>query len=133
MANPLRWYLRLLGALTLISGLGHLLLPAKLGAASAWGFAPGWQREIAFWDLAMYLVIARTLRADEAVAGRTVAVALVLLQLEVATNHAVAAIQSRTTLNTIMAAINYGCVVFGTAAARARAVARAPAATDPPA
>lgn len=118
MPAPLRWYLRLLAGLTIISGLGQLFFPAKLGAASAWSFAPGWQREIGFWDLAMYIVIARTLRANAAVAGRTVAIALVLLQLVVATNHAVAAIQSHAMLNAIMAAINYGCVVFGSVAVR---------------
>ena len=121
MARPLRWYLRLLAGLTIISGLGQLLLPAEVAAASAWGFAPGWQREIAFWDLAMYIVIARTLRANDAVGGRTVAIALVVLQLLVATNHAAAAIQSHAMLNAIMAAVNYGCVVFGTLALSRRA------------
>jgi hypothetical protein len=71
MAKPLRWYLRLLADLTIISGLGQLGLPAELGAASAWGVARGWQREIASWDLAMYIVIARTLRATmRSAAGR---------------------------------------------------------------
>jgi KinB signaling pathway activation protein len=126
MAKALRWYLRLLAGLTVISCLGQLALPAELGAASAWGVAPGWQREIAFWDLAMYIVIARTLRANDAVGGRTVAIALVVLQLLVATNHAAAAIQSRPMLNTVMCAINYGCVVLGTLALRARAVGHEP-------
>ena len=114
MTKGLRWYLRLFAALTIISSLGHLGLPAQLGAASAWGIAPGWQREIAFWALAMYIVIARTLRANDAAGSRTVAIALVVLQLLFATNHAAAAIQSHATLNTLMAAINGGCVVFGT-------------------
>src|SRR5256712_11799500 len=122
MARPLRWYLRLLAGLTIISCLGQLGLPARLGAASAWGAAPGWQREIAFWDLAMYIVIARTLRAKDAVGGRTVAIALVVLQLLVATNHAAAAIQGHSVLNAIMCAVNYGCMVFGTFALRFRAV-----------
>jgi len=121
MSTPLRWYLRLLAVLTMISGFGQLGLPAQLGAASAWGFAPGWQREIAFWDLAMYIVIARTLRANDAVSGRTVAIALVVLQLVVATNHATAAVQSHATLNVMMAVINYFCVVFGALALSARA------------
>src|SRR5437899_6816720 len=99
MAAPLRWYLRLLAGLTIISCLGQLGLPAQLGAASAWGVAPGWQREIAFWDLAMYVVIARTLRANDAVGGRTVAIALVVLQLLVAANHATAAIQGHSMLH----------------------------------
>ena len=126
MTKPLRWYLRLLAGLTIISCLGQLGLPAKLGAASAWGVAPGWQREIAFWDLAMYIVIARTLRAKDAVGGRTVAIALVVLQLLVATNHAAATIQSHAMLNAVMCAVNYGCVVFGTMALRVRAVGHVP-------
>jgi len=121
MTKMLRWYLRLLAGLTIISCLGQLGLPSQLGAASAWGVAPGWQREIAFWDLAMYIVIARTLRANDAVGGRTVAIALVVLQLLVATNHVAAAIQSHAMLNAIMAAVNYSCVVFGTLALRLRA------------
>jgi hypothetical protein len=48
MTTLLRWYLRVLAGLTIISCLGQLGLPAQLGAASAWGVAPGWQREIAF-------------------------------------------------------------------------------------
>ena len=48
MAKPLRWYLRVLVFLTLVSFLGQMGLPIRLGADSAWGAAPGWQREIAF-------------------------------------------------------------------------------------
>jgi KinB signaling pathway activation protein len=118
MTILLRWYLRLLAVLTLISCLGQLGLPGQLGAASAWGVASGWQREIAFWDLAMYIVIVRTLRANDAVGGRTLGIALVVLQLLVATNHATAAIQSHRLLNAIMGAVNYGCVVLGTLALR---------------
>ena len=121
MTKLLRWYLRLLAGLTLLSCVGQLGVPAQLGAASAWSVAPGWQREIAFWDLAMYLVIVRTLRANDAIGGRTVAIALVLLQVLVATNHAAAAIQSHALLNSIMAAVNYGGVVFGILALRRRA------------
>src|SRR5207245_10583060 len=100
------------------SRLGQLGVRAKLAPASAWGVAPGWQREIAFWDLAMYIVILRTLQANDAISGRTVAVALTVLQLLVATNHVVAAIQGHALLNTIMGAVNYGCVVLGILALR---------------
>ena len=132
MTKLLRWYLRLVAGLTIISCLGQLGLPAELGAASAWGVARGWQREIAFWDLAMYIVIARTLRANDAVAGRMVAIALVVLQLLVATNHAAAAIQSHAMLNVIMGAVNYGGVMFGTLALRVHALpASEPAMSTP--
>jgi len=121
MTKLLRWYLRLLAALTLISCLGQLGLPGRVGAASAWGSAPGWQREIAFWDLAMYIVIVRTLRANDVVGGRVVAIALVVLQVLVAANHAAGAVQSHAVLNIIMAGVNSGCVVFGIWALRFRA------------
>ena len=120
MSQPLRWYLKVVAALTIISALGQLLFPARLAAASAWSFAPGWQREIAFWDLAMYIVIARTLRANDPVGGRTVAIALVVLQLLVATNHAAAAIQGHAVLNAIMSVVNYVCVAYGVLALRMR-------------
>ena len=81
MTKLLQWYLRLLAGLMLFSALGQLLLPAQLGVVSAWGLAAGWQREIAFWNVAMYIVIVRTLRANDAIAGRTVAIAGVVLQL----------------------------------------------------
>jgi len=41
-----------------------------------------------------------------------------VLQLLVATNHVVAAIQGHALLNTIMGAVNYGCVVLGILALR---------------
>jgi KinB signaling pathway activation protein len=122
MTTPLRWYLKLLAALTILSGLGQLLFPGKLGAASAWGVAAGWQREIAFWDFAMYIVIVRTLRANDLVGSRTVAIALVALQLMVATNHAVAAIQTHATLNRTMDVVNYACVALGVFALRGRTI-----------
>jgi hypothetical protein len=119
MSKALTWYLRLLAGLTLISCAGQLGAPARLAAASDWGAAPGWQREIAFWDLGMYILIARTLRARDPVGGRTVGVALVVLQLLAATNHAVAALGDHAApLNAIMGAVNYGCALFGILALR---------------
>ena len=127
MTTALRGYLRLLAGLTILSALGQLALPAQLAAASAWGFAPGWQREIGFWNLAMYIVIARTLWVDDALGGRTVAIALVLLQLVAGTNHAMAAIQSHAMLNTVMAFVNYACVLLAVLA-----VCRPSSRTQPP-
>ena len=71
-------------------------------------------------------MITRKLRAHDAVGGRTVAIALVVLQLLVATNHAAAAIQGHAMLNAIMYAVNDGCVAFGALALRVRAVGHVP-------
>jgi hypothetical protein len=73
----------------------------------------------------VYIMIARALRANEAVGGRTVAIGLVVLQLLAATNHAVAALQTHAVLNTVMGAVNYACVIFGLLALRAPAVRQA--------
>jgi KinB signaling pathway activation protein len=113
-----RWYLRVVAALTVISALGQLWLPEEVGTASAWGVAPGWQREIACWNLAVYVIIARTIRKGDRTAGRTVAMGLILLQFLAATNHAVALSAHTGALNLTMAAVNYVCVAFGVVALR---------------
>ena len=123
MPKMLRWYLKLLAGLLLICAIGQLALPTELGLASAWGVAHGWQHEIGFWCLGMYLVIAQTLWAKDALGARRVAIALCVLQFLVATNHAVAAIQSHALLNGIMAPVNYACVIFGAFALSARSAA----------
>jgi KinB signaling pathway activation protein len=105
--KPLRWYLRVLACLTVVSFLRQMGLPTRLGVDSAWGVAPGWQREIAFWNLAMYIVIAGVMRSDDTVCGRAVAIALVTLQLLVATNHAEATIASHAMLNVITPRARY--------------------------
>jgi len=83
----LRAYLRLLAVLTIVSSVGLLVIPAQLGAITPWGAAPGWQREIAFWNLATYIVIVRTLRRGDAGAMQLLVAALVVLNFLVAANH----------------------------------------------
>jgi len=109
----LRWYLRVLAGLTLVSGLAQIVFPARVAAASAWAMAVGWQREIGFWALAMCLLVVLTLRANDPVAGRSVATALVILQLLAAGNHFAGALQSHGVLNEVMAVANFGCALFG--------------------
>ena len=110
----LRAYLRLLAVLTILSCLGLLFLPRQLGARTPWGTAPGWQREIAIWDLTMYILIVRTLRNADAVAARLLVTALVVLNLLVAANHFAAVMQgSGASLNTIAGAINIGSGTLG--------------------
>jgi len=114
MGKLLRAYLRLLAVLTILSCLGLLFLPRQLGARTPWGTAPGWQREIAIWDLTMYILIVRTLRNADAVAARLLVTALVVLNLLVAANHFAAVMQgSGASLNTIAGAINIGSGTLG--------------------
>jgi len=114
MGNLLRAYLRLLAVLTALSCLGLLLLPAQLGAITPWGAASGWQREIAFWNVTMYIVIVRTLHRADAAAARLLASALVVLNVLVAANHVVTVMQgSNTLLNAIAGAVNAATGAFG--------------------
>jgi hypothetical protein len=110
----LRAYLRLLAVLTALSCLGLVFLPTELGARTPWGAAPGWQREIAFWNLSMYVVIVRTLRRGDAVSARLLVTALVVLNFLVAANHFATVMHgSGALLNTIAGAINVGSGTLG--------------------
>jgi len=110
----LRMYLRLLAFFFAVSFLGLLLLPKELGARTLWGAAAGWQREIAFWNLSIYIVIVGTLRRGDAVAARLLVTALVLLNFLFAANHFAAVMQGPgAPLNTIAGALNVGCGALG--------------------
>jgi hypothetical protein len=79
-----------------------------------WGAAPGWQREIAFWNLATYIVIVRTLRRGDAGAMRLLVAALVALNFLVAANHLVTIVASGAApLNVVAGAINAASGILG--------------------
>jgi hypothetical protein len=128
MLRLMRAYLLLLAVLTLLSCVGLLVIPAQLGAITPWGPASGWQREIAFWNFSMYILIVRTLRRDDAVAAQLLATALVVLNVLVAANHFVAVAQSSgALLNSIAGALNAGAGILGLLALwQARIAASAP-------
>jgi hypothetical protein len=114
VARLVRAYLLLLAILTALSCLGLLVLPYELGAMTSWGAAPGWQREIAFWNLTMYIVIVRTLRSTDAVTSRLLVSALVVLNFLVAGNHFATLLRgSHALLNTVAGAVNAGSGTFG--------------------
>jgi KinB signaling pathway activation protein len=114
MGQFLRAYLRLLAVLTIVSGVGLLVAPSELGAVTSWGAAPGWQREIAFWNLATYILIVRTLRRGDARAMRLLAGVLVVLNFLVAANHFATIVGSGgAPLNVVAGAINAGSGILG--------------------
>jgi hypothetical protein len=114
MGKLSRTYLRLLGVFMAMSCLGLLFLPRVLGASTPWGAAPGWQREIAFWNVSMYIVIVGTIRRADAVSGRLLVAALVVLNFLVAANHFAALMQGPgALLNTLAGAANVGIGSLG--------------------
>jgi hypothetical protein len=114
MGRLLRTYLLLIAILTIVSCLGLLIIPAELGAMTPWGAASGWQREIAFWNFSMYVLIVRTLRRRDAITAQLLATGLVVLNFLVAANHFATVVEnSGATLNAIAGAINAGSGILG--------------------
>jgi hypothetical protein len=63
----------------------------SLGAErSAWGGNPGWQREIAFWNLCAIVIAFRALQLDETRFAIAASQGFVLLFLLLAANHLLA-------------------------------------------
>jgi hypothetical protein len=68
------------------------LFLARLGArGSVWGYTPGWQREIGFWNVGLIALLVAVVRIADQRLLRAAVGALVLLSLLFGTNHALEA------------------------------------------
>jgi hypothetical protein len=100
-----------------LSFLGQAFGPRETAAASVWGFAPGWQREIGFFDLAMALLTFSAIRSNDLAFQRNLAQTIVVLTLLVGTNHLATILSGETSLlHEVFVVVNYAFVVFGFAA-----------------
>lgn len=96
---------------------GQAFVPRWIGRHTAWGFAPGWQREIALWNVGMVIVIANAIWSADPADIRAVATAMVILNSLLGTNHLVAVRLHRAArLHWMGAAVNYIGVAIGVAA-----------------
>lgn len=68
----------------------QLAMPSRIAAGSVWGFAAGWQREVAAWNFALCVAIVLALylrdEACQILLGRTIVALAVIL----GANHLVA-------------------------------------------
>ena len=83
-----------------LGGLGiafveQLLLPRFVARNTSWGLAPGWQREIAFWNIGLGAVIVGALRMGNPNCTSVVVGALVVLTSLLGLNHLLAALANR--------------------------------------
>ena len=76
------WFL---GAL--ISFVLQFFFPAVLSEQTVWGLTPGWQREIAFWNLGMAFILALTIFKKTKSLVFAVTLTATLLSLLFAINH----------------------------------------------
>jgi KinB signaling pathway activation protein len=110
----LRWYLRAAFWVFAISSLGQLLAQRETAATSVWGFAPGWQREIGFFDLTFALLAFSATRTDDLAFQRQLVLAIVILTVLVGTNHLFTVLSGRTgALHGVFLGVNYALVVGG--------------------
>jgi hypothetical protein len=113
----LRWYLRAAFWVFALSFFAQAFAPQETAAASVWGFAPGWQREIGFFDLAMALIAFFAIRTDDFRFQRSLTLAIVVLTTLVGTNHLVTILSGKTSsLHEVFAVVNYAAVAIGSAA-----------------
>jgi len=82
--------------------------------ASVWGFAPGWQREIAIFDLAFALLAFLASRDSGLGFRRGVVWALVVLTTLIGTNHLSTVISDQSALlHEVFVGVNYAIAAFG--------------------
>jgi len=113
----LNWYLRAVFWLFAMSFFAQAFAPRETAAASVWGFAPGWQREIGFFDLAMALMAFLAIRTDDLRFQRSLTLGVVVLTTLVGTNHLVTVLSGETSsLHEVFTVVNYAAVVIGSAA-----------------
>lgn len=90
--RPLRVFLTVCLCSFVAAFVVQTVFQSSLGAQrSHWGGNPGWQREIAFWNVAAALIAARALQIGQAEFARAVAQGFTVLFLLLGTNHLFAA------------------------------------------
>lgn len=106
---------------SLVSAIIQLAFPERFAGGANWGHAPGWQREIGFWNVGMAALISQVIRRGSVNAKVAVAGALVLLSVFLGTNHAAEVIQGQKDFHFLGMAVNYIGVIYGTGALLASA------------
>jgi hypothetical protein len=106
-----------LAAVLVALGIGFLeqaFLPGFVSRRTAWGLAPGWQREIAFWNLGFAVAVGGVLWSNDPASVRAVVTAVVVLTGLFGTNHLLAALSNRGAwLHRVGAIVNYLAVAAG--------------------
>jgi len=114
MANLAIVYLLVVLLALAIAFIEQTLVPRFVSRHTVWGFAPGWQREIGFWNLGLAVLIVGTLWVGDPASVRVVVTAVVVLTSLLGTNHLLASRASRSAwLHRVGAAVNYLAVVAG--------------------
>ena len=113
----LGWYLRVMVWVFALSSFAQVFMPRETAAMSVWGFAPGWQREIGFFDLAFAVLAFTAVVSEQLRFQRSLSLVIVILTTLVGTNHLVTVLSGRTSaLHEVFVGVNYAAGAFGGAA-----------------
>jgi KinB signaling pathway activation protein len=92
--GSLNWFLKIYCFGLIYACFAQLALQ-KLGAdGSVWGYCPGWQREIGFWNIGLIVILIQVILWGDLTVKMYIARALVLLSLLFGTNHLVAVLET---------------------------------------
>jgi hypothetical protein len=80
--------------------------PEMVASHTIWGYAPGWQHEIAIWNVFAIMVLIGVLRARIPL-GKTVIPATCVLFTLLATNHLLAVVQDPENHGYLIVILNY--------------------------
>ncbi len=90
MRPALLWWLDF----SITAGLAHSLAARRLAARSSWNYSPGWQREIALWNVGLTTAMLRTYLHPTEPTALTLAHSLRVLSIALGLNH-VASLRNR--------------------------------------
>jgi hypothetical protein len=110
----LKQYLRVVIWIFVLSSLAQAFAPRATAGASVWGFAPGWQREIAIFDVAFAQMAFLASRDRDLSFRRGVVWALVVLTALVGTNHLSTVVSGQSALlHYTFVGVNFAIAAFG--------------------
>jgi hypothetical protein len=102
------WSVAALGAT-----IAHVFFTERVANASVWGLAPGWQREIGFFDLILASTAIYSVMRQDSVLKRYLCLMLPSLCIFLGSNHLVAYLQTSQVLHAQWAFLNVLAIGFG--------------------
>jgi hypothetical protein len=99
----------------LVCAIAQIAFPEAAADGSNWGFTPGWQREIWFWNLGLIALLLPIALRGHPKAMRTASMALISLAALFSANHAVEIARGGHTVSHVNAlAANLAAILVGT-------------------
>lgn len=102
------WLVGSLGASLL-----HFFFPEIISNSSSWSASPGWQREIALWNVGIMLAILYAFMKGEEKFIRFMVMVLMFISFFLGTHHAVALLTQASSVHLLGFILNYIAIFFG--------------------